>query len=112
MQFSIVLATIAISMVNAIPTDPKKPTNPDPPKNCPGTPGAYDACPDGLFSSLQCCATDVLGVADLDCDVPSAVPTSAAAFQATCAKEGQRARCCAIPVAGQALLCQTPVGVE
>lgn len=31
-----------------------------------GTPTPYDAC-SGLYDSLQCCATDVLGVADLDC---------------------------------------------
>jgi len=28
--------------------------------------GAYDPC-SGLYNSAQCCATDVLGVADLDC---------------------------------------------
>lgn len=27
----------------------------------------YVACPVGLYSNPQCCATDVLGVADLDC---------------------------------------------
>ena len=27
----------------------------------------YVACSPGLYSTAQCCATDVLGVADLDC---------------------------------------------
>lgn len=29
--------------------------------------GSYNACPNGLYSVEQCCATDVLGVANLDC---------------------------------------------
>lgn len=28
----------------------------------------YAACTGTLYSELQCCATDVLGVADLDCE--------------------------------------------
>ncbi|KAI0809412.1 fungal hydrophobin [Xylaria sp. FL0064] len=74
-----------------------------------GTP--YDACPDGLYSVPQCCATDVLGVADLDCASPSAVPSSPASFQSICAAGGDRARCCVVPVLGQSVLCETPVGV-
>lgn len=27
----------------------------------------YIACPPGLYSNTQCCATDVLGIADLNC---------------------------------------------
>ncbi|TGJ87449.1 hypothetical protein E0Z10_g1295 [Xylaria hypoxylon] len=80
----------------------------------PGTPyptGGYFACPSGLYSVEQCCATDILGVADLDCHSPSAVPSSAANFQAICAAGGQRARCCVIPILGQAVLCETPAGV-
>ncbi|KAI0910189.1 fungal hydrophobin [Ustulina deusta] len=73
-------------------------------------PTDYDACT-GLFDVLQCCATDVLGLADLDCSSPSTVPTSAANFAANCAAGGQRARCCVIPILGQSLLCITPVGL-
>ncbi|KAI1269399.1 hydrophobin [Xylariaceae sp. FL1019] len=73
-----------------------------------GTP--YDAC-SGLYDTLQCCATDVLGVADLDCAGPGAVPTSAANFASICAAKGQRARCCVLPVLGQDVLCQTPLGL-
>ncbi|KAL7935486.1 fungal hydrophobin domain-containing protein [Trichoderma chlorosporum] len=65
----------------------------------------------GLDSTPQCCATDVLGVADLDCQNPTGVVTDAQSFQAACAAVGQRARCCAIPIAGQDLLCETPVGI-
>ncbi|KKP00878.1 hypothetical protein THAR02_07024 [Trichoderma harzianum] len=66
-------------------------------------------CPAGLESTPQCCATDVLGIADLDCANPPSIPTDAASFTAVCAGIGQRARCCAIPIAGQDLLCTSPV---
>ncbi|KAK2059073.1 hydrophobin 2, partial [Colletotrichum caudatum] len=69
----------------------------------------YDPCT-GSYKNAKCCATDVLGVADLDCQTPPSVPTSASNFQAICAKGGQRARCCGIPILGQALLCDTPIG--
>ncbi|KAI2624606.1 cerato-ulmin [Hypomontagnella submonticulosa] len=74
------------------------------------SPAPYDPC-SGLYDSVQCCATDVLGVADLDCQTPSKVPSSAADFKAICATGGQRARCCVLPVLGQDVLCQTPIGV-
>ncbi|KAI3327049.1 cerato-ulmin [Xylariaceae sp. AK1471] len=74
-------------------------------------PTPYDACPDGLYSVPQCCATDVLGVADLNCQSPPSVPSSPSAFQSICAGFGDRARCCVLPVLGQAVLCETPVGV-
>ncbi|KAI0019885.1 hydrophobin-like protein [Xylariomycetidae sp. FL0641] len=73
--------------------------------------GDYDACPDGLYSNPQCCATDVLGVADLNCDSPSGTPTSADSFKDICAGGGQRARCCVLPVLGLGVLCQTPPGL-
>ncbi|KAI1203447.1 hydrophobin-like protein [Nemania serpens] len=79
------------------------PTN-DPPAN-------YIACTNLLYSSPQCCATDVLGIADLDCHSPSAVPFSVSNFRDICANGGQRARCCILPVLGQAVLCQTPPGL-
>jgi len=52
----------------------------------------------GLYGSAQCCATDVLGVADLDCGLPPTIPTSADSFSATCSTIGQRARCCVLPI--------------
>ncbi|KAI1471685.1 Cerato-ulmin hydrophobin family [Daldinia caldariorum] len=72
--------------------------------------GSYDAC-SGLHNSLQCCATDVLGVADLDCHSPGKVPYSAEDFKGICAAAGQRARCCVLPILGQSILCQTPIGI-
>ncbi|KAI1367882.1 Cerato-ulmin hydrophobin family [Xylaria arbuscula] len=66
----------------------------------------------GLYGTSQCCATDVLGVADLDCANPPSVPTDADNFSAVCSAIGQRARCCVLPVLGQDVLCQTPVGVQ
>ncbi|KAI1358831.1 Cerato-ulmin hydrophobin family [Xylaria arbuscula] len=71
----------------------------------------YDACPDGLYSVEQCCTTDVLGAADLDCKSPPSVPSSPDDFQGICAEFGSRARCCVIPVLDQAVLCETPTGV-
>ncbi|KAJ7641034.1 Cerato-ulmin hydrophobin family [Roridomyces roridus] len=73
----------------------------------------YEAC-SGLYGNAQCCATDVLGVADLDCGVPTITPTDAAHFQSTCADMGRRARCCVLAgVLGQVdVLCVTPVGVS
>ncbi|KAI1159957.1 fungal hydrophobin-domain-containing protein [Nemania serpens] len=119
MQFSVFVAALFASAVAASPLDlpvpPKRvysgtPTSTLPPyPNPTGSP--YDGCPSGLFSSPQCCATDILGVADLDCHSPPAIPQSAAEFRYICAAGGQRARCCVVPVLGQAILCQTPTGV-
>ncbi len=71
---------------------------------------AYTPC-SGLYGTAQCCATDVLGLADLDCGNPSAVPTDANNFSSVCSAIGQRARCCVLPILDQGVLCNTPVGV-
>ena len=52
----------------------------------------------GLSGSAVCCATDVLGLADLDCAAPPQQPTSVQDFTDICAAIGQRARCCALPI--------------
>ncbi|KAI0506710.1 hydrophobin-like protein [Xylaria bambusicola] len=97
MQFSLItLASIFAVAVSANPTNGG---------------GSYNACPVGLYSVPQCCATDVLGVADLNCGSPSAAFNSASSFKSVCARGGQRARCCVVPVLGQAVLCQTPPGL-
>ncbi|KAI1334945.1 Cerato-ulmin hydrophobin family [Xylariaceae sp. FL0016] len=70
----------------------------------------YTAC-SGLYGTSQCCATDVLGVADLDCANPPTVPTSADNFSSICSAIGQRARCCVLPILEQGVLCETPTGV-
>ena len=61
----------------------------------------------GLCSSGNpvCCATDVLNLANLDCAPPSVTPTTVNAFIDGCAAQGQQAKCCLIPILGQALLC-------
>ncbi|KAI0445699.1 fungal hydrophobin [Xylaria telfairii] len=99
MQFSTLFITLLASAVMASPA-----------KRNGGNPTPYDAC-SGLYDSLQCCSTDVLGVADLDCQTPSAIPSSPSSFQAICAKGGQRARCCVLPILEQDVLCQTPLGL-
>ncbi|KUI63596.1 Cerato-ulmin [Cytospora mali] len=70
----------------------------------------YTPC-SGLYGTAQCCATDVLGVADLNCADPPTVPTNASDFQSECAAIGQQARCCVLPILEQGVLCDTPTGV-
>lgn len=57
----------------------------------------------GLYGTSQCCATDVLGVADLDCGNPPEAPTSADEFSSICSAIGQRARCCVLPIVSSLL---------
>ncbi|KAH6608518.1 hypothetical protein Trco_001864 [Trichoderma cornu-damae] len=66
-------------------------------------------CPKGLYSVPQCCATDVLGVADLDCASPVGTLRDYACFKDACSSIGQRARCCVLPVLGQGVLCTAPL---
>jgi hypothetical protein len=98
--------------------------------------GGAALCPTGLYSNPQCCATDVLNAAALNCAVrtltpfpplvlspllPSphllfdttiltqtaaTLPASTNEFISTCAATGQQAKCCVVPVANQAVLCQ------
>ncbi|KAI1145314.1 fungal hydrophobin-domain-containing protein [Nemania diffusa] len=119
MQFSVFFAAILATAVAASPLDlpipPKRSYSSAPTSTRPAYPNPtstpYEGCPSGLYSVPQCCATDILGLADLDCHSPSVIPRSASEFRFTCAAGGQRARCCVVPVAGQALLCETPAGV-
>nr|ABR15767.1 cerato-ulmin [Ophiostoma quercus] len=76
-----------------------------------GGSAAYVPC-SGLEGTAQCCATDVLGLADLDCVTPPATLTSGTQFTSTCVADGgRRARCCTLPALGLALVCSDPVGV-
>ncbi|KAL6892109.1 fungal hydrophobin domain-containing protein [Trichoderma evansii] len=71
---------------------------------------APNFCPPGLlYSNPQCCKVDVLGIADLDCVVPPESPKKCRSFGGICAKVARQPKCCAVPVAGQALLCVDPV---
>lgn len=58
MKVTAIIATLFAGVALAIPTGGGGGTP------APATP--YDPC-SGLYDSAQCCATDVLGVADLDC---------------------------------------------
>jgi hypothetical protein len=71
----------------------------------------YTPC-SGLYGTAQCCATDVLGLADLDCANPPSTPTDADDFSSVCAAIGQRARCCVLPILEQGILCETPAGID
>nr|UZT00782.1 hydrophobin [Sodiomyces alkalinus] len=99
MKFIAVVAALTASLAMAAPTESSTDTT-------------YIACPISLYGNAQCCATDILGLANLDCDSPTDVPRDAGHFQRTCADVGKRARCCAIPVLGQALLCIQPAGAN
>ncbi|KAI0506163.1 hydrophobin-like protein [Xylaria bambusicola] len=94
MQYSLVAILGFAAAAFAAPTEPSGPL-----------------CPVGLYSVPQCCATDVLGVADLNCHSPSSAPYSVSNFRDICANGGQRARCCVLPILGQGILCQTPPGL-
>ncbi|KAK1254686.1 hypothetical protein MKX08_008681 [Trichoderma sp. CBMAI-0020] len=79
-------------------------------------------CPALLYSNLQCCEADVLGLADLDCRSPSKTPRNGADFQAICAADGRQPRCCVLPInesinkrnlkLGQSLLCEDAIGTD
>ncbi|OTA55654.1 hydrophobin 2 [Hypoxylon sp. EC38] len=75
--FTATIATIFAGVALAAPTVEQRQT--------------YTPCT-GLYGTSQCCATDVLGVADLDCANPPSVPANATDFTNICAAIGQRAR--------------------
>lgn len=83
MQFSITATALFLGLAAASPLVVERQT--------------YTPC-SGLYGTAQCCATDVLGVADLDCADPSAVPANASDFQALCAAVGTTAECCVLPL--------------
>ncbi|CEJ80377.1 hypothetical protein VHEMI00562 [[Torrubiella] hemipterigena] len=56
-----------------------------------------------LYGQAQCCATNVLNVAALDCKNP----TEGDSHYFTCGSE--KPSCCSIPVAGQGLLCKDAI---
>ncbi|CEI65658.1 hypothetical protein FVEN_g8914 [Fusarium venenatum] len=97
MKFSLAAVTLMGAVVSALPANEKR--------------QAYVPCT-GLYGSSQCCATDVLGVANLDCGNPPSSPGNASDFSAICAEIGQRARCCVLPILDQGILCNTPTGVQ
>ncbi|KXT15205.1 hypothetical protein AC579_3926 [Pseudocercospora musae] len=54
----------------------------------------------------QCCATNVLGVAGVDCSAVPDTITSRTNFAKQCSDQGLSSSCCLIPVLGQGLVCQ------
>ncbi|KAJ6585759.1 hydrophobin, partial [Mycena capillaripes] len=65
-----------------------------------------NVCPKPGFNNPQCCSTDVVGIVDLDCRVPSGPPKNAKDFEEVCVSTDQRARCCFLPVLEQDVLCE------
>ncbi|RFU31419.1 hypothetical protein B7463_g4912, partial [Scytalidium lignicola] len=72
----------------------------------------YVPCFSGLYSTALCCAADVINALGVDCVTPPTLPTSPDQFTSTCTGVGKSASCCAIPLLGQAIACQTPSGVK
>lgn len=79
---AIVSVSVGAIVASAVPLEPR----------------ANKLCPDGLYVNPQCCGTDVLGLADLDCSPPSSQPTSVDDFKTICGSEAKPAKCCTIPV--------------
>ncbi|KAL7916581.1 fungal hydrophobin domain-containing protein [Trichoderma velutinum] len=66
-------------------------------------------CTSLLYSVPQCCATGVLGVANLDCASPSKAPHSFGEFKKICAGTGKAPSCCTLTLLGLGVLClETP----
>lgn len=82
MQFTLPTAALFLSLAVASPLAERQ---------------AYVPC-SGLYDTAQCCSTDVLGVADLDCTDPPSVPANATDFQSLCSSIGQTAECCVLPI--------------
>ncbi|KDR66706.1 hypothetical protein GALMADRAFT_37265, partial [Galerina marginata CBS 339.88] len=56
-------------------------------------------CSSSTAPNPVCCATSILGAADLDCaSPPNPLPTDIPGFNNVCAAAGQRARCCLLVV--------------
>ncbi|KAK3185620.1 hypothetical protein K4F52_005720 [Lecanicillium sp. MT-2017a] len=72
---------------------------------------AYSPC-SGLSGNPVCCGASVLDVAVLNCAAPRKYPKDASDFQSICAQRGNSPKCCVLGLAGQGLLCNTPVGVS
>ena len=100
MQFTTVASLFFASLAAAVPTAEMAERQ-----------APYVPC-SGLYGTAQCCATDVLGVADLDCGNPPETPSDADKFSGICSDIGQRARCCVLPILEQGVLCNTPAGVD
>ncbi|KAM3448659.1 hypothetical protein NHJ6243_010086 [Beauveria neobassiana] len=69
-------------------------------------------CPNGLYSNPVCADVDVLGILCLNSASPSETPRDGKNFEEICSKIGKQARCAVVPVLGQAVLCNKPVGVQ
>ena len=114
--FSLFLA----SLTSAIPTSNSNVKRQDP-----------TVCPGALFENPQCCSTDVLGLADLNCadrklpifpqlhhphpsTLPAAtadmkhiaptVPTDVEDFEEICSSIGEAASCCVLPIVSLSFL--------
>ncbi|KAJ6784649.1 hypothetical protein PWT90_03212 [Aphanocladium album] len=94
MQFAVIASLFAAAM--AMPAELEARTN-------------RIVCEYGLYTNIQCCATDILGVAALDCKTITEVPHDANHASQICAKTGGAARCCVIPILGQAVLCKDAI---
>ncbi|KAJ6049701.1 uncharacterized protein N7446_006971 [Penicillium canescens] len=70
---------------------------------------SYTACPSGMYENLQCCKTNVVGIAALQCKAPSKEPASLDEFKSLCGAPAVSALCCTVPIAGQDVICMDPL---
>ncbi|OJK03462.1 hypothetical protein ASPACDRAFT_22219, partial [Aspergillus aculeatus ATCC 16872] len=58
-----------------------------------------------IYNNAQCCISEELGIVGVDCEAPSTTPSDATGLRSICAAAGKVPRCCAVPIAGQDVLC-------
>ncbi|KAG5944210.1 hypothetical protein E4U59_007457 [Claviceps monticola] len=61
-------------------------------------------CPNTFYSVPQCCSSNVVNVASLDCTNPASAYNSWD-FKNSCSSIARQSLCCTLPVLGQGLLC-------
>jgi hypothetical protein len=59
---------------------------------------SYTACPSGMYENLQCCKTNVVGIAAFQCKAPSKEPASLDEFKSLCGAPAVSALCCTLPL--------------
>jgi hypothetical protein len=59
---------------------------------------SYTACPSGMYENLQCCKTNVVGIAAFECKAPSKEPASLDEFKSLCGAPAVSALCCTLPL--------------
>ncbi|KAH8169377.1 fungal hydrophobin domain-containing protein [Sarocladium implicatum] len=70
-----------------------------------GSGNTYKPCTVG---EPKCCSVNVINLLGLECSTPTESISSAAKFEAVCAKTGKKPHCCTVSLLGQGLVCTEP----